>query len=173
MLSKTPNLATDPLSTLLEIQVANDIVDDTIDRSEILTQVSSRKIEELHHMAYVYYQNKRFREASAIFRLLVTLRADDKGYWKGLGACLQMKKNYDDALVCYQNVQDLLQNEPDAYLYVHMADCHFAMKQLNEGFHFLDLAKKRAQKTKEKKIIHHVSFMHERWNRKKAVSSKP
>lgn len=141
------------------------------DRQEIFKKISEKKVEELHSMAYVYYQNQRYREADALFRLLVTIDPQVFQYWKGLGACLQMKKNYEGALNCYECAQNLLKDLPDPYLYVHIADCHFAMKELDKGFQVLELAKKRAKKTNEKKIIRHVSFMHERWKKNKPVIS--
>jgi len=135
----------------------------------VLKKISAKKIENLHNMAYVYYQNKYYEDADAFFRLLTKLKPENIHYWKGLGACLQMKKNYQDALLCYHHAQNILGESPDAYLYVHIADCHFAMKQSEQGFEILTLAKKRA--VNDKKIIHHIAFMHERWKKKKKLTA--
>lgn len=131
----------------------------------IFSSLPGDKIDEMHSMAYVYYQNQYYREADALFRILVAIAPKNHEYWKGLGACLQMKKNYKDALNCYRCAQALLRNKPDPYLDVHTADCYFALKQVEQGLKTLDRAKLIAGKNSD--ILQHVSFMRERWKKKK------
>ena len=134
----------------------------------LLTSLSGDRIEEAHRMAYVYYQNKHYREADALYRLLVAACPQNHIYWKGLGACLKMKNNYKDALNCYRCAQALLKDQPDPYLEVHAADCYFALKQIEQGLKALDRAKLIAMKQNDQAILQHVSFMRERWKKQKA-----
>ncbi|MFI5342983.1 MAG: SycD/LcrH family type III secretion system chaperone [Chlamydiales bacterium] len=137
-----------------------------VDQTTLVNQADD-KIDEMHSMAYVYYQNKHYQEADALFRILVVIAPQNYKYWKGLGACLQMKKNYKDALNCYRCAQALLKEKPDPYLDVHTADCHFALKQIEEGLKALERAKSTAKKQPNQAILQHVSFMRERWNNKR------
>lgn len=133
----------------------------------LIADLAPEKIEEVYNMAYTYYQNRYYQEADALFRILVSMSPQKAKYWKGLGACLQMKKNYKDALNCYQCAQALLKEMPDAYLDVHSADCYFALKQVEHGLKSLKMAKSKAEKIHDQKILKHVAFMQERWKIKK------
>lgn len=162
-----------------EVEISNDILShfleqhtSDVDQREFFQKVSEKRINDLHSMAYIYYQNHYYLEADSCFRLLVTINPQESKFWKGLGACLQMKKNYEGALNCYRCAQSLLKEKPNSYLYLHIADCHFAMKNLQEGFLALELAQKIAKKTKDQKVINHISFMNERWKKNKKIHSK-
>lgn len=131
------------------------------EESTLLT-VSKERIQKIHSMAYIYYQNQRYREADALFRMLVNLEPQNSKYWKGLAACLQMKKNYLAALNCYKRVHEL-NDQSDVYLDIHIADCYFAVKQITNGLKTLDSIKQKAVKNRDKKILQYVAFMRERW----------
>ena len=139
---------------------------DTKNHKALFEHLTLEEMEEMYSMAYVYYQNQRYKEADALFRLLVMIRPEEFKFWKGLGACQQMKKNYQAALTCYRQAQALLKNKPDPYLYVHAADCYFALTEVDRGFKVLETAKTCAKKTHDQKILQHVSFMKQRWKRK-------
>lgn len=137
-----------------------------VNNEALLEHLSQEEVNEMHKMAYVYYQNQRYKEADALFRLLVMAKPEEFKFWKGLGACLQMKKNYQAALACYRQAQALLKDKPDPYLYVHAADCYFALAEVERGFKVLKAATTYAKKKGDQKILQHASFMKQRWKRK-------
>ena len=129
--------------------------------------LADHKIDEIHAMAYIYYKNKRYQEADAHFRLLVLAYPKNSQYWKGLGAALQMKKNYKEAINCYQCAQNLLEEHRDPYLEIHTADCYFALNETDSALKALGEAKLLAKELGDKKVLSHVAFIRSRWVKKK------
>lgn len=128
-------------------------------------QMPKEQLEENYALAYSLYRNHQYREADIFFRLLVAAAPFEQKFWKGLGACLQMKKNYEEALNCYMSAQMFNRETPDPYLYVYSADCYFALKQINEGLKALEAAHVNAEKTKDARILRHIALMRELWSK--------
>ena len=124
------------------------------------------KIKELYALAYFLYGQQHYLDASHLFRLLAAARPSEPKYWKGLGACLQVLKEYDGALNCYASAQMLYLTQTDPYLYLHSADCYIALKEVEKAFKALDAAHKRAEITKDKRVLQHVKLMREMWTKK-------
>jgi secretion system chaperone SscA len=122
------------------------------------------KIKEMYALAYFLYGQLHYLDASHLFRLLAAAQPSEPKYWKGLGACLQMLKDYDSALNCYASAQLLNRSQTDPYLYLHSADCFIALKEVKNAFKALDAAHKRAEKTKDKRVLSHVKLMRELWS---------
>lgn len=127
--------------------------------------VSDEKIQEMHHLAFFLYREQHYQDASHFFRMIVTARPSEPKYWKGLGACLQMQKEYEEALNCYASAQMLNGEETDPYLYLHAADCYIATQKVDSAFKALEAAALRAKKTKDKRILEHVKLMRELWSK--------
>lgn len=140
----------------------------TANGDPVFYNLTPEKINAMHRMAYVCYQNKRYREADSYFRLLVLANPKSSDYWKGLGACQQMNRNYQEALNCYLCAQVLMIDNPDPYLELHSADCHFALGNIEKGLKMLNIVKALAKKNNDVKMINHVAFMRSRWVKKKA-----
>ncbi len=128
-----------------------------------LVDLTPQKEKELYYMAYHLYRDKQYREASYFFRLLVTACPSAPKYWKGLGACLQMKQEYAEALNCYMYTQLLYRNQPDPYLYIYAADCYFALKQIAAGLKALEAARLSGEELGDAKILKHVALMKALW----------
>lgn len=126
-------------------------------------QIADEKIQEIYALAYMLYQNQQYEEASHFFRLLVVSHPNDIKFWKGLGASLQMQKDYEGALQCYQCC---MQDQPDPYLHVQIADCYFALKQIDEGLNALNVANSNAKKIDDIRVLQHVAFMRKQWSKK-------
>lgn len=124
--------------------------------------VPQKKTEDMYTLAYVLYQNQHYQDASHFFRLLAETSPTDAKIWKGLGACLQMLKDYEGALNCYCCCAQF-SKQIDPYLYVQTADCFFATKQVESGLNALEVAHNVAKKTNNKKILQHVAFMQQIW----------
>jgi tetratricopeptide (TPR) repeat protein len=150
------------------LQETLDLKEDVLNSSDGLPKVSfaPESLQRMHSMAYVYYKNQCYREADALFRILVQADPLNGKYWKGLGACLQMKRNYQAALKCYGQVRKLLENKADAYLDIHCADCYFALDQITNGLKALNSARLKALKNSDKIVLNHVAFMRSRWKSK-------
>lgn len=123
------------------------------------------KIKEMYALAYFLYGQKHYFDASHLFRLLTVARPSEPKYWKGLGACLQMLKAYEEALNCYASAQMLYRRETDPYLYLHTADCYIAIKEVKSAFKALDAAHTRAEAVKDKRVLQHVKLMREMWSK--------
>jgi secretion system chaperone SscA len=130
-----------------------------------LSDIAQEKVQEMEALAHFLYRNEEYQDASHFFRLLAFARPSISKYWKGLGACLQMLQEYDEAINCYASSHILNQEETDPYLYVHAADCYFALKQKEEGLKALEAACLSAEKTKDPRISRHVTLMRELWSR--------
>lgn len=128
-----------------------------------LIDVTPQKEKELYYMAYHLYRDQQYREASYFFRLLVTARPSEPKYWKGLGACLQMKQEHADALNCYIYAQLLYRDQPDPYLYIYAADCYFALKQIAAGLKALEAARLCGEEKRDARILKHVALMKALW----------
>ena len=129
-------------------------------------QVSEEKIKEIYALAYLLYHNQHYGQSSHFFRLLVMMRPSEAKFWKGFGASLQMQKDYEEALSCYLCCSHFMsQKQPDPHLYVHVADCYFALKQVKEGLKALEAAHLIAKKTHDRQILQHVAFMRNQWSK--------
>lgn len=137
------------------------------EKKGVFSPISKEKINEIYTLAYILYQNQQYQEARILFRLLIEDHPLEAKLWKGLGACLQMQKDYQEALNCYSYcVSFKNQNEIDPYLYIYIGDCHFALKQIKEGLKALEIAFSNAKKTDNQRILQHVTFMQQIWLKK-------
>lgn len=126
---------------------------------------SEEKIKETHALAFFLYREQHYQDASHFFRMLVAARPSEAKFWKGLGACLQMLKEYEEALNCYASAQMLNGEKTDPYLYLHAADCYIALKSVDSAFKALESASLRAKKLKDKRVLGHVKLMRELWSK--------
>jgi secretion system chaperone SscA len=130
--------------------------------AELLNPV---KVKELYATAYRLYRDKHYSDAICFFRLLLVANPRDSKYWKGLGASLQMKGEYQEAINCYICTQTLMNGQPDPHLYIHAADCYFATGQVETGLKTLDAALLSAQEKMDNQAIHHVLLMKQMWSK--------
>lgn len=140
-------------------------LNELIQGKSLCAQMSQEELQEVYALSYLLYRDRQYHQASLFFRLLVVAQPSEAKYWKGLGACLQMKKSYEEALNCYICSQMLHRHLPDPYLYVYAADCYFALQQVEEGLKALEAARLSAEKTKHLRILQHVALMRERWSK--------
>lgn len=142
-------------------------INQLMEEQRSFAQVPQEKIEEIYALAYVLYQKQQYQESSHLFRLLVIACPFKAKFWKGLGACLQMQKDYEEALDCYCCcAQFSHRDQPDPYLYVQTADCYFALKQIDTGLKALEAARLNAKKTQDMRVLQHVALMQQMWSRK-------
>lgn len=135
-------------------------------RIGLFPEICKTKKDEIYALAYTLYQNLRYEDASHYFRLLVATHPSEAKFWKGLGACAQMQKDYEEALDCYCCCAHFChQNQADPYLFVQTADCHFALKEVNEGLKALEAARSIAKKIGDTRVLEHVALMQQVWKK--------
>jgi secretion system chaperone SscA len=157
-------MSDEPLN--LSETVMTDWIDQVMEGQNAFAQASEEKIQELYALAYVLYCKKKYFEASHFFRLLIVVRPLTAKFWKGFGACLQMQKDYDEALNCYLCCSQLTQHGgTDPYLYVHAADCYFALNRQEEGLKALEVAHLSAKQTEDQPVLQHVALMKQMWSK--------
>lgn len=125
-----------------------------------------QKVKEIYTLGYHLYQDQKYEQATQFFRFLSTWTPTEGKYWKSLGAALQMQNKTEEALQCYVNAQLLHTGQPDPYLYVYAADCYFALGEIKQGLKALEGAKMAAEEQQDKKVVQHVAFMRQQWNKK-------
>lgn len=151
-------------SNVCAAEVAAEWVDLISGEANLLTKLPEAKVSELHAIAHLHYSQKRYSEALPYYRVLASARPLESKFWKGFGACQQMLEDYAGALHCYATARLLSANSPDSSLYIHAADCFFALKQREEGLALIETARKEAKKFNDKRILSHVKVMKRLWS---------
>lgn len=127
------------------------------------SHLPEKNLKEGYALAHALYGQKHYQEAGLFFRFLSVARPLEAKYWKGLGACFQMQKEYEHALDCYGWAEQLQGSEVDPALYVHQADCHFALNEKEAGLQALKIAEIRAKQVCHQPILTHLQLMQECW----------
>jgi type III secretion system low calcium response chaperone LcrH/SycD len=135
----------------------------TLHQGHPVVEISEDKIQETYRFAYDLYSQRYYQEANYFFRFLILARPEEAKYWKGFGACLQMQKEYEEALDCYFCAEKLSQKPLDPYFYIHKAYCCFALKKVKAGLKNLEVARLKAVETHDQRVLKHVALMHELW----------
>lgn len=87
--------------------------------------------ETLYAVALEFYNQARYDEALTLFRFLMTLNHLEERYIGAYAACLQMHKEYEQALVYYSmaSVFDLSDPKPT----FHTCECLIALGRIDEA----------------------------------------
>jgi type III secretion system low calcium response chaperone LcrH/SycD len=83
----------------------------------------------LYLFAYRLYQDSKYNDAVQFFRFLTLIDPYSAKYWKGLGASLQMLKQYEKAIEAYSSAVLMEKTPSDDYLHEHIAECYSALGQ--------------------------------------------
>lgn len=86
---------------------------------------------QLYAMAFRFYESGKYREAVHFFRVLTSMNTDERKFWIGLGASLQMLRDYENALPAYGIAALLDENDPQVHLYA--AECFIALQRIEEA----------------------------------------
>ena len=99
-------------------------------------------VEAIYSMGYTYYQVGKLDEAENAFRFACLLDHLDGKYWLALGAVLQTKRQYAEAVKVYANMLVTDMKEPRAYY--RIAECKLAQGNRTEALEALDLLEQMA-----------------------------
>lgn len=118
--------------------------------------------DELYSFAYHFYEHRKYEKAVHFFRTLMHFDQNNGDYWTGLAASLKMNKQYADAAAAYRVTIGLHPNDP--LLCIYLADCCFAMGQIEEGLKAIDAAELAANgQPQHQKLISQLAFMRQAW----------
>lgn len=124
-------------------------------------------VEGMYSFAYGYYEQGRYEEAELLFRILVSVRMKSSLYWKGLGATLQMRKKYSEAIEAYS--WSALQDEKfkDPYPHFHAAECLYTLGEVSRGLQALQSAKAIAAKVGNYSgLLTQIDLLQKTWKKK-------
>jgi len=101
---------------------------------------SNEDLSVLYSLAFNLYQNGDYDQAKMIFHQLVLSKPLKQRYWLGLGACLQLEKQFEEALKAWGMASILDGHDPTPHF--HAAECNFALNDYEQGWEALKASKK-------------------------------
>ena len=90
-----------------------------------LKGISDEAMEAIYSVAYNMYMNEKYEDSVKMFQFLCFHDHINPKYFLGLGACLQMQKEYEKALDAFSFVLVLSNDNVSAQVY--MGDCYMAL----------------------------------------------
>ena len=124
--------------------------------------IKKENLNALYACGYHYYENGKYESALDVFRFLTKMDVTQMKYWKGLGACFQLLRNYHDALEAYSRAAIL--NPLDIDLHLNAADCCFATGQIERGHQALDAVEQLAnQKEEHEHFLEKLELLKQVW----------
>lgn len=115
-----------------------------------LAGISDEKEESVYGQAYLLYNTGRYKEATEVFRVLITINATEPKYMMGLAACFHMMKDYDSAVASYMICTFLDPFSPIPHF--HLSDCYIQLEDKLSAIASLEAAIKRADKPEFKTL---------------------
>jgi len=104
--------------------------------------MTDQMIEGIYGQAYRLYNTGKYKDASQLFRLLVTLNSSEAKYTLGLAACFHMLKEYSTAAELY-NLCGIIDPQSPIPHY-HASDCYLQMGDNISALLALEMAVKRS-----------------------------
>jgi type III secretion system low calcium response chaperone LcrH/SycD len=127
--------------------------------------VSQDSIEALYFIAYGCYNQGKYDDAVYYFRTLTSLDTRTKKHWMGLGASLQMQKNYQKAIEAYENAAAI--DPTDPYVHFHAADCLHSQGNIQDALFALSCCNRaislNAPSDQLNNLFKHIKLMSKCW----------
>lgn len=99
-------------------------------------------VEAIYSVGYTYYQVGKLDDAENAFRFACLLDHLESKYWLALGAVLQTKRQYAEAVKVYATI--LMSNMGEPRPYYRIAECKLALGDQTEALEALNLLEKAA-----------------------------
>lgn len=90
-------------------------------------KLDTEMLEGVYHVAFLSYQNNKYKEAMELFNLLVQLNPTEYRYVFGLSACLMELKEYEMAITGFFIATQI--SEKDAVSFLHITECLIKLEQ--------------------------------------------
>lgn len=131
---------------------------------DLAPQFSNEAIDGLYGTAYKFYEIGKYQDAAHFFRVMTMIDTTGRRNWMGLGASLQMLKEYEEAIESY-SVAAMMDPE-DPYAHLHAAECLFIMGQKERALIALSSAELTAgnNKNKNKRLISQLALIRNAWS---------
>jgi type III secretion system low calcium response chaperone LcrH/SycD len=98
--------------------------------------ITAEKREAIYSIAYLQFNQRNYKEALKLFKLLVYLDHLDRRFVKGLGSCLQMLGMHEEAIKLLSLAVFMEPEDPTASLQV--AQCFLAQGKKDQGKEILE-----------------------------------
>lgn len=102
-----------------------------------MRNILPEELEAAYAVAYTYYQTGRLDDAEKLFRFLTLFDHTEVKYWLGLGAVLQARRKFKEAIKPYACAMLLDRGEVRATY--HLAECQLAIGEIGEAVAALDI----------------------------------
>ncbi len=99
-------------------------------------------VEGIYGQAYRLYNTGKYRDASALFRMLIMINATEPKYTMGLAACYHLMKEYKNAADAYTILSMIDPHNPVSFY--HASDCYIKLNDAVSAIAALEMAIKRA-----------------------------
>lgn len=113
--------------------------------------ISDEKIEAIYANAYRLYNSGKYEEAGYLFRLLMLVEPTESKHAIGLGACLHLLKEYENAAQTY--ILAGIMDPENPVPHYHASDCYLQMRDKASAILMLDMAVKRSGEKPEYQIL--------------------
>jgi len=133
-------------------------------QNQNIEPLNDDSLNSLYCIGYNLYRNGKYTDARDFFRFLSIIKADDRRYWLGLGACCQMMKNYPTALESYSVAAILNPNDP--YVHFYAAECTYHSGDIPKAIATLESALTvAAQSDTHSTLKTKLDHLHDTWSR--------
>lgn len=108
------------------------------------------------------YKTGQYEEALPLFRLLTMRDPENRPHWMGLGATLQMLKQYYAAVTVYGYAAVLSADDP--YVHLHAAECYHSVAEDDKALIALDAAITTAEEfSQHNSLLEPLKLLRQRW----------
>jgi|YelNatPaOPRAMG01_1025707.scaffolds.fasta_scaffold01323_32 type III secretion system low calcium response chaperone LcrH/SycD len=135
-----------PVKDLSEQQI-QDIVASVLKGETTLQEVkgfSDQQMEAIYSLAFNLYQNGKYKDAIEVFTWLGIMNPFVSKYWMGLGASLQMAKDFSNALNAYA-VAAITSKPEDPIPHLHAGECYLGLGNKTEALKAFKMASDYSQ----------------------------
>ncbi|ADI38323.1 SycD/LcrH family type III secretion system chaperone [Waddlia chondrophila] len=125
-----------------------------------IPEFSRDTIEALYSFGYGFYQSAKYDQSIHFFRFLTLVDSNTSKHWMGLGAALQMSKQYHHAIQCFGYAAVLTPGNPLAPF--HAAECFLSLGEHDRAAAVFDAAERIAKEKPHhyQKLLTRISLMH-------------
>ena len=148
------------MTTQLNESVLRDLIDKYSANGIPIPKFSKNTIEALYSFGYGFYQNAKYDKSIHFFRFLTLIDSESPKHWMGLGASLQMNKEYHKAIQCFGYAAVLNPDNPFAPF--HAAECLLSLGEDNNAKEVFNAAEQVANKNPKnyKMLLSRIALMH-------------